>query len=69
MYEAIARALKEKRNLLEPEALKLFTDFELPVPIYKFASTIEEAVAASAEIGHNAPGLCNEQAACGNVPC
>ncbi len=52
MYEAIARALKEKRNLLEPEALKLFTDFGLPVPQYKFARTLEEAVAASAEIGY-----------------
>jgi acyl-CoA synthetase (NDP forming) len=52
MHETIQEAKKSKRNLLEPEALKLFSDYGLPVPPYEVARTATDAVRASEKFGY-----------------
>ncbi len=52
MHEIIAAAKAENRNLLEPEAIKLFQEYGLPVPGFKVAKTKEEAVAAARLLGY-----------------
>lgn len=52
MHETIQEAKKAGRNLLEPEALKLFSDYGLPVPPYEVVRTKIEAVRASDEFGY-----------------
>lgn len=51
MHTTIARALAEKRNLLEPEAARLFAGHGLPVPPFRVAAGEPEAVAAARELG------------------
>ncbi|KKM09107.1 acetyl-CoA synthetase [Clostridiales bacterium PH28_bin88] len=52
MHGIITKALAEKRNLLEPEALQLLAEYGLPVPQFELARTKEEAVAAAEKIGY-----------------
>jgi acyl-CoA synthetase (NDP forming) len=52
MHETIQVAKKAGRNLLEPEALKLFSDYGLPVPPYEVVRTKIEAVQASNDFGY-----------------
>jgi acyl-CoA synthetase (NDP forming) len=51
MHRTIARALSEKRNLLEPEAEELFGEYGLPVPSFILAKSEPEAVAAARKLG------------------
>ena len=51
MHETIARALSEKRNLLETEAEELFGGSGLPVPPFSLAASEAEAVAAARKLG------------------
>jgi acyl-CoA synthetase (NDP forming) len=51
MHTTIARALAEKRNLLEPEAAELFAGHGLPVPPFRVAGGEREAVTAARELG------------------
>ena len=51
MHDLISKAKADKRNLLEPEALRLFADYGLPVPDYKLVKTQEEALEAARKIG------------------
>ncbi|MBN2322244.1 MAG: acetate--CoA ligase family protein [Spirochaetes bacterium] len=52
MHETIALAKKAGKNLLEPEALRLFSDYSLPVPPYELAETKKEAVEAAERFGY-----------------
>ncbi|MBN1837017.1 MAG: acetate--CoA ligase family protein [Spirochaetales bacterium] len=52
MHEIIERAVTERRNLLEPEALALLAAYGLPVPRHELARTSPEAVAAAERIGY-----------------
>jgi acyl-CoA synthetase (NDP forming) len=52
MHETIALAKKAGRNLLEPEALKLFSDYGLSVPPYEVAGTKAEALKAAERLGY-----------------
>ena len=51
MHPVIKTAKENARNLLEPEALELFKEYNLPVPSYQMVTTGQEAVKAAAEIG------------------
>lgn len=51
MHTTIARALSEKRNLLEPEAVELFAGHGLPVLPCRVAASQAEAVAAARGLG------------------
>lgn len=51
MHDLISKAKADNRNLLEPEALRLFADHGLPVPDYKLVKTQEEAIEAARQIG------------------
>lgn len=51
MHDLISKAKADKRNLLEPDALRLFADYGLPVPDYKLVKTQEEALEAARQIG------------------
>ena len=52
MHEIVERGVREKRNLLEPEALALLRDYGLPVPGHELAKTPEQALAAAGRIGY-----------------
>jgi acyl-CoA synthetase (NDP forming) len=47
MHPLIERALKGKRNLLEPESKTLLSQYGLPVPEFFFCTSKEEAVKAA----------------------
>ena len=51
MHDAISRAVREKRNLLETEALRLFSDYGMPVPEFQLVKTKAEAEKKSKQIG------------------
>ncbi len=52
MRACIAEAQKQGRNLLEPEALALFAEYGLPVPVHRLAASAEEAAQAAADMGY-----------------
>ena len=52
MHEIIDRGISEQRNLLEPEALALFSEYGLPVPVYEVANTQAQALKAAERIGY-----------------
>ena len=52
MHEIIDRGISEQRNLLEPEALALFSEYGLPVPVYEVANTRQQALKAAESIGY-----------------
>jgi len=52
MHEIIERGIGEQRNLLEPEALALFSKYGLPVPVYEVAGTQQQALKAAESIGY-----------------
>lgn len=52
MNAHIKQALTEKRNLTEPEARDLLSEYGLPLAKYRVATNAQEAVAAAAEIGY-----------------
>lgn len=51
MHECIKAAKEAGRNLLEHEAWELFAAYGITVPRCRLVTTLEEAVAAAAEIG------------------
>lgn len=51
MHKIIENAKKLGRNLLEPEAMELFKEYQIPVPAYSLVYSAEEAAAASEKIG------------------
>jgi len=52
MNELIARAKAEKRVLLEPEAMQLLAEYELPVPTHSLVTSKEQAVVAAEKTGY-----------------
>jgi len=52
MHEIIKRGISEQRNLLEPEALALFSEYGLPVPVHEVATTQQQALKAARSIGY-----------------
>jgi acyl-CoA synthetase (NDP forming) len=52
MHGIVERGLTERRNLLEPEAMALLSEYGLPVPRHELVSTPEQALAAAECIGY-----------------
>ncbi len=52
MTSYIDAAVREKRNLLEPEALRLLAAYGIPVPKHALAQSCAEAVAEADRIGY-----------------
>jgi acyl-CoA synthetase (NDP forming) len=52
MHEIVERGIGERRNLLEPEALALLSEYGLPVPRHELVSMPEQAFAAAERIGY-----------------
>jgi acyl-CoA synthetase (NDP forming) len=52
MHGIVERGVREGRNLLEPEALALLSEYGLPVPRHELAGTPQAALAAAGRIGY-----------------
>lgn len=52
MHPLIEKALKEKRNLTEPESKTLLQHYGLPAPAFSFCRSPEEAVRAASTLGY-----------------
>ncbi len=52
MHEIVERAIRERRNLLEPEALALLAEYGLPVPRHQLVRTPQRALEAAERIGY-----------------
>lgn len=52
MNTCIQEALREKRNLLEHEALQLLQEYGIPVPGFQIVNTYQEAIKAAIDIGY-----------------
>jgi acyl-CoA synthetase (NDP forming) len=52
MHEIVARGIRERRNLLEPEALALLAEYGLPVPRHELVRTPRQALEAAKRIGY-----------------
>ena len=52
MHEIVERSMSEQRNLLEPEALTLLSEYDLPVPKHELVKTPQEGLEAAKRIGY-----------------
>jgi acyl-CoA synthetase (NDP forming) len=52
MHPLIEKALSEKRNLTEPEAKTLLSQYGLPVPDFQFCTLAGDAVEAAEKVGY-----------------
>jgi len=52
MHEIVECGIREQRNLLEPEALALLSEYGLPVPRHELVKTPGQAFAAAKRIGY-----------------
>lgn len=52
MNALIQNALREGRNLYEYESMRLFSEYDIPVPVFQVTHTWQETLTAAGEIGY-----------------
>lgn len=52
MHKLIKKAKQQNRNLLEHESLELLKEYNFPIPKYKLAKSIDDAVIVARKIGY-----------------